>query len=83
MTLAHRPFSSARPHSELTLSFETPNARSAACGLLSDEASWVSGETLKVDGAAHTREYPRFFDVFGLRTVATSTATCGSWQRAT
>lgn len=38
----------------------------AACWLLSSEASWVSGDTLKVDGAAHTREYPRIFDLFGL-----------------
>jgi NAD(P)-dependent dehydrogenase (short-subunit alcohol dehydrogenase family) len=38
---------------------------SAVCWLLSDEASWISGDTLKVDGAAHTREYPRFFDTFG------------------
>jgi NAD(P)-dependent dehydrogenase (short-subunit alcohol dehydrogenase family) len=35
----------------------------AACWLLSDEASWVSGDTLFVDGAALTREYPRFFDL--------------------
>jgi NAD(P)-dependent dehydrogenase (short-subunit alcohol dehydrogenase family) len=35
----------------------------AACWLLSDEASWVSGDTLFVDGAAQTREYPRFFDL--------------------
>jgi len=35
----------------------------AVCWLLSDEASWVSGDTLAVDGAAHTREYPRFFDL--------------------
>jgi len=53
---------------------DTPIARtgqpgdiaSAVCWLLSDEASWVSGDTLKVDGAAHTREYPRFFDMLGL-----------------
>jgi len=38
----------------------------AVCWLLSDEASWVSGDTLKVDGAAHTREYPRFFDMLGV-----------------
>lgn len=37
----------------------------AVCWLLSDEASWVSGDTLAVDGAAHTREYPRLFDLFG------------------
>jgi NAD(P)-dependent dehydrogenase (short-subunit alcohol dehydrogenase family) len=35
----------------------------AACWLLSEEASWVSGDTLYVDGAALTREYPRFFDL--------------------
>lgn len=38
----------------------------AACWLLSDEASWVTAETLYVDGGAHTREYPRFFDILGL-----------------
>lgn len=38
---------------------------SAACWLLSEEASWVSGDTLFVDGAALTREYPRMFDVLG------------------
>jgi NAD(P)-dependent dehydrogenase (short-subunit alcohol dehydrogenase family) len=37
----------------------------AACWLLSDEASWVTGDTLFVDGAALTREYPRFFDLLG------------------
>jgi NAD(P)-dependent dehydrogenase (short-subunit alcohol dehydrogenase family) len=35
------------------------------CWLLSDEASWISGDTLYADGAAHTREYPRFFDLLG------------------
>lgn len=34
--------------------------------LASDEASWVSGDTLFIDGAALTRQYPRFFDLFGL-----------------
>jgi NAD(P)-dependent dehydrogenase (short-subunit alcohol dehydrogenase family) len=38
----------------------------AICWLLSDEASWVSGDTLYIDGAAQTREYPRFFDILGL-----------------
>jgi len=37
----------------------------AACWLMSEEASWVSGDTLFVDGAALTREYPRFFDLLG------------------
>jgi NAD(P)-dependent dehydrogenase (short-subunit alcohol dehydrogenase family) len=36
----------------------------AICWMLSDEASWVSGDTFYVDGAAHTRQYPRFFDIF-------------------
>jgi NAD(P)-dependent dehydrogenase (short-subunit alcohol dehydrogenase family) len=35
----------------------------AALFLASDEASWVSGDTLFVDGAELTREYPRFFDI--------------------
>jgi len=38
----------------------------AALFLASDEASWVTGTTLFVDGAELTREYPRFFDIFGL-----------------
>jgi NAD(P)-dependent dehydrogenase (short-subunit alcohol dehydrogenase family) len=36
----------------------------AVCWMVSDEASWVSGDTFYVDGAAHTRQYPRFFDLF-------------------
>jgi NAD(P)-dependent dehydrogenase (short-subunit alcohol dehydrogenase family) len=36
----------------------------AALFLASDEASWVTGTTLFVDGAELTREYPRFFDIF-------------------
>jgi NAD(P)-dependent dehydrogenase (short-subunit alcohol dehydrogenase family) len=36
----------------------------AICWMVSDEASWVSGDTFYVDGAAHTREYPRFFRIF-------------------
>lgn len=38
----------------------------AALFLAGPEASWVSGETLAVDGASLTREYPRFFDIFGV-----------------
>jgi 3-oxoacyl-[acyl-carrier protein] reductase len=38
----------------------------AICWLASDAASWVSGQTLLVDGAAHTREYPRLFELFGM-----------------
>jgi NAD(P)-dependent dehydrogenase (short-subunit alcohol dehydrogenase family) len=36
----------------------------AICWMVSDEASWVSGDTFYVDGAAHTRQYPRFFRIF-------------------
>lgn len=36
----------------------------AICWMVSDEASWVSGDTFYVDGAAHTRQYPRFFEIF-------------------
>ncbi|MEY2451791.1 MAG: hypothetical protein QOD92_1365 [Acidimicrobiaceae bacterium] len=39
----------------------------AALFLASDEASWVTGTTLFVDGAELTREYPRFFDIFGMQ----------------
>jgi NAD(P)-dependent dehydrogenase (short-subunit alcohol dehydrogenase family) len=38
----------------------------AVCWLLSEEASWVTADTLYVDGGAHTREYPRFFDILGM-----------------
>jgi len=38
----------------------------AALFLASDDASWVTGTTLFVDGAELTREYPRFFDIFGI-----------------
>lgn len=41
---------------------------SAVCWLLSDEASWITGDTLFVDGGAQTREYPRFFDILGALT---------------
>jgi NAD(P)-dependent dehydrogenase (short-subunit alcohol dehydrogenase family) len=37
----------------------------AALFLASDDASWVSGDTLFVDGAELTREYPRFFELMG------------------
>jgi NAD(P)-dependent dehydrogenase (short-subunit alcohol dehydrogenase family) len=37
----------------------TSDVASAAVYLASDEASWVSGETLVVDGAQLTRGYPR------------------------
>jgi NAD(P)-dependent dehydrogenase (short-subunit alcohol dehydrogenase family) len=39
----------------------------AALFLASEEASWVTGTTLFVDGAELTREYPRFFDIFNLQ----------------
>lgn len=42
----------------------TTDIAAAICWLASEEASWVSGDTLYVDGAAHTRQYPRFFDLF-------------------
>ena len=32
---------------------------------MSDEASWVSGETLYVDGAESTRGYPDFTKLIG------------------
>jgi NAD(P)-dependent dehydrogenase (short-subunit alcohol dehydrogenase family) len=40
----------------------------AVCWLLSGEASWVSGDTLYIDGGALTREYPRFFDILATQT---------------
>ena len=46
----------------------TPNdIADAALFLASSEASWVTGTTLFVDGAELTREYPRFFDIFGVQ----------------
>jgi 3-oxoacyl-[acyl-carrier protein] reductase len=35
----------------------------AAAFLASENASWVSGETLTVDGGEMTREYPRRFEL--------------------
>lgn len=35
----------------------------AICWLLSDEASWVTGDTLFVDGGALAREYPRMLEI--------------------
>jgi 3-oxoacyl-[acyl-carrier protein] reductase len=34
--------------------------------LASDQASWVSGQTILLDGAAHTREFPRMLELFGV-----------------
>ena len=36
----------------------------AALYLASDESSWVSGITLTVDGAAHTKRYPELPKIF-------------------
>ena len=38
---------------------------SAATFLASDDASWISGETLFVDGASLTRGYPQMLDILG------------------
>jgi NAD(P)-dependent dehydrogenase (short-subunit alcohol dehydrogenase family) len=42
---------------------------SAAAFLVGEEASWITGETLFVDGAALTREYPPMVDLLGLRRI--------------
>lgn len=34
--------------------------------LASEDASWISGESLGVDGGEQNREYPRFFELFGM-----------------
>jgi len=44
----------------------TTDIVAAARFLASDDASWVSGETLYVDGGARTREYPRLLGLFGV-----------------
>jgi len=33
--------------------------------LASDEASWISGTTVQVDGASNTKRYPEFMKIFG------------------
>ena len=38
---------------------------SAATFLASDDASWISGETLFVDGASLTRGYPQMLEILG------------------
>jgi len=43
----------------------TADIANAALFLASDEASWVSGETMSVDGAARTKRYPEFMKIFG------------------
>jgi NAD(P)-dependent dehydrogenase (short-subunit alcohol dehydrogenase family) len=45
---------------------EVDDIAAAAEFLVSDQASWVSGETLVVDGAATTREYPGIAQMLGL-----------------
>lgn len=52
-----------RDNSPLGRTGQPADVAAAATWLLSDEASWVSGDTLYIDGAALTREYPRFFDL--------------------
>lgn len=41
----------------------TADVAAAAVLLVSDEASWISGDTLFVDGAEMTRSYPRLLDL--------------------
>ena len=41
----------------------------AAAFLASDDASWISGETLFVDGASLTRGYPMMLDIFSKLTT--------------
>ncbi len=42
----------------------TDDIASAALFLASDDASWISGETLFVDGGAQTKRYPEFRKIF-------------------
>jgi len=42
---------------------EPDEIAAVAAFLASDEASWISGDTLYVDGGALTREYPRRFEL--------------------
>jgi NAD(P)-dependent dehydrogenase (short-subunit alcohol dehydrogenase family) len=45
---------------------EVEDIAAAAEFLMGDGASWISGETLVVDGAATTREYPRLLEMLGM-----------------
>jgi NAD(P)-dependent dehydrogenase (short-subunit alcohol dehydrogenase family) len=45
---------------------EVDDIAAAAEFLVGDQASWVSGETLVVDGAATTREYPAIAQMLGM-----------------
>jgi len=49
----------------------TADIASAAVFLASDDASWVTGETLFVDGGALTRAYPRMLDLLGAALAVT------------
>lgn len=44
---------------------KTEDVANAAMFLASDEASWISGETLFVDGASSTKRYPELNKLFG------------------
>ena len=48
----------------------TGDVASAAVFLASDDASWVTGETLFVDGGALTRAYPRMLELLGAAVAA-------------
>ncbi|MEA3019730.1 MAG: glucose 1-dehydrogenase [Actinomycetota bacterium] len=43
----------------------TADIATAAVFLASDDASWISGDTLFVDGASLTRGYPQMLDILG------------------
>ena len=65
-TPARRPPESdpgrSRPHSSRTLrsvaSGSPDDVAGVALFLASDDASWITGDLLKVDGGAHTKRYP-------------------------
>ena len=48
---------------------------SAALYLASDEASWVTGTTLSVDGGSRNKRYPEFMKIFGALEAQTTSAT--------
>jgi NAD(P)-dependent dehydrogenase (short-subunit alcohol dehydrogenase family) len=46
-----------------------PDDIANACAfLVSEQASWISGDTLFVDGASLTRGYPMMLDIIGTLT---------------
>ena len=56
-------------HTPLGRVGSTTDVANAAMFLVSDQASWVTGETMVVDGGEMTRGYPRLLQLSGLPTA--------------